>query len=243
MAEQKKKVKGIADIVFLVDATGSMATCIDKLKENISVFVDSLTGRDPNAKQALKEFRAKVVGYRDFTDRSAPPFVDNPFVASAPELKTQLAGLTAEGGGDEPESLLEALFKVASMEETADGAPLQPNCWRPRKEALRAIIVFTDATFKTTLVEPAGGSMTDVQHHLRTKKVLLQVFAPEIPGFDGYDDLTRLPKSAWYPVTGGSSPQEALALYTSDRDKFQAVLQELGKTVSDAATEVAEAPK
>ena len=123
MAEQEKKVKGIADIVFLVDATGSMDTCITKLKENIAVFVDSLTGQDPNARQVLKEFRVKAVGYRDFTDKDSPPFVDNPFVDSAAALKDQLAALNAEGGGDEPESLLDALYRVANMDETAPGGP------------------------------------------------------------------------------------------------------------------------
>ena len=59
MADQEKKVKGIADIVFLVDATGSMAACIEQLKTNIGTFIDSLSGKDPNSKQVLKEYRAK----------------------------------------------------------------------------------------------------------------------------------------------------------------------------------------
>jgi hypothetical protein len=234
MAPQEKKVKGIADIVFLLDATGSMSTCITKLKDNIGVFVDSLTGKDPNSKQFLKEFRAKVVGYRDFSDRDAPPFVDAPFVSTAAELRAQLAGLHAEGGGDEPESLLEALYRVAAMGETAKGAPLQADCWRPRDEALRAVIVFTDARFKVPPVEPAGATLKDVVLHLKGKKVLLQVFAPEFQDFDGYDDLTQLPRSEWHriPIPADGNPQKALEDYTSNQENLRKVLAELGRTIS-----------
>jgi hypothetical protein len=38
MAEQTSKVKGIVDIVFLLDATGSMQPCIDAVKNNIAAF-------------------------------------------------------------------------------------------------------------------------------------------------------------------------------------------------------------
>ena len=147
----------------------------------------------------------------------------------------------AEGGGDEPESLLEALYRMATMDETAKGAPLLPTHWRPREEALRAVIVFTDATFKTKPVEPAGATMDDIiRNHLKGKKILLQVYAPEFPGFDGYDQLAQLPHSEWYKVTeaGGATPQEALVKYTSDQAKFKDVLAQLGRTISKfAATE------
>lgn len=31
----QKKTKGISEIVFILDATGSMSSCIDALKDNI----------------------------------------------------------------------------------------------------------------------------------------------------------------------------------------------------------------
>lgn len=49
MVQQKiKKIKGIADIVFCVDFSGSMKNCIEGLKENINAFVLSLEKSDPN---------------------------------------------------------------------------------------------------------------------------------------------------------------------------------------------------
>jgi hypothetical protein len=113
------KTKGVADIVFLIDVTGSMAPIIDALRKNIEVFVDSLSSGDANNAAPVKDWRGKVVGYRDIEAAEAeglPWIVDNPFVRDAGALKAQLATLQAAGGGDEPESLLDALYKVASME-------------------------------------------------------------------------------------------------------------------------------
>ena len=62
-----EKVKGVADIVFLVDATGSMGKCIERLKTNISTFFDEMTSEKGNG-SPLKDWRAKVVGFRDFEE-------------------------------------------------------------------------------------------------------------------------------------------------------------------------------
>ena len=62
MSEQHTKVKGVVDIVFLIDVSGSMAHCIEALKENIKSFVKTLTSGDggPNeAGPAVKDFRIK----------------------------------------------------------------------------------------------------------------------------------------------------------------------------------------
>jgi hypothetical protein len=121
----RAKTKGVADIVFLVDVSGSMQPCLDALVRNIEVFVDSLSRGDANNAAPVKDWRGKVVGYRDFD--SAPseglPWIeDHPFVRDAVALKAQLATLRAQGGGDEPESLLDALYTVATMEASPKGA-------------------------------------------------------------------------------------------------------------------------
>ena len=58
----RAKTKGVADIVFLVDVSGSMAPCIDALRRNIEVFVDSLSKGDANNAAPVKDWRGKVVG-------------------------------------------------------------------------------------------------------------------------------------------------------------------------------------
>lgn len=58
--------KGVADLVFLANVSGSMATCIDAQRSNIEAFIDSLSRSDANNAARVRDWRAKVMGYRDF---------------------------------------------------------------------------------------------------------------------------------------------------------------------------------
>ena len=69
MSEQLTKTKGVVDIVFLLDVTGSMQPCIDALKNNIATFIDALTTKAPNNDNPVKHWRAKAVGYSRFQGR------------------------------------------------------------------------------------------------------------------------------------------------------------------------------
>ena len=46
--------------------SGSMSTCIDALPGNIEVFIDSLSRGDADSAEPVRDWRAKIVGYRDF---------------------------------------------------------------------------------------------------------------------------------------------------------------------------------
>jgi hypothetical protein len=241
--QTRSKTKGVADIVFVVDVTGSMSTCIDALRINIEAFVDSLSRGDANNAAPVKDWRAKVVGYRDIEAAEAeglPWIVDNPFVRDASALKAQLATLQAAGGGDEPESLLDALYKVASMEASPKGSQTEdPGKWRYRSDAARVVVVFTDASFKETMniPEAKGGSLQDVANLVMANRIILSLFAPN---FEGYDRLSQIDKSEWEVVEfEGLSPQEALQKFTSDPANFRTTLKQLAASVSRSAETVA----
>src|SRR5688500_19439963 len=51
----RAKTKGVADIVFLIDVSGSMAPVIDALRANIETFIDSLSKGDANNAPAVKD--------------------------------------------------------------------------------------------------------------------------------------------------------------------------------------------
>ena len=110
--------KHAIDLVFLVDATGSMGEVIDGLKASIRDFFAYLTDEGRND-LSISDWRAKVVGYRDIT-ADEEWIVNNPFVTTREELEAQLDALEAKGGGDPPEDLLDALLVVADMEEPAE---------------------------------------------------------------------------------------------------------------------------
>ena len=239
----RAKAKGVADIVFIVDVSGSMKPCIDALRQNIEAFIDSLSKGEGNNAPPVKDWRAKVVGYRDAD--AAPSeglqwIVDNPFVREASALKSQLSELRAEGGGDEPESLLDALFKTASMEASPKGSQTEdPGKWRYRSDAARVVVVFTDAPFKETMSiqEAKGGSLQDVANIVMANRIILSLFAPN---FEGYDRLSQIDKSEWEVVEyDGLSPQEALKKFTSDPVNFRTTMKQLAASVSRSAETVA----
>ncbi|HKG95244.1 MAG TPA: vWA domain-containing protein [Gemmatimonadaceae bacterium] len=233
------KTKGVADIVFLVDVTGSMAPIIDALRRNIESFIDSLGAGDANNAPPVKDWRGRVVGYRDIeTDRDW--LVDNPFVRDAVALKAQLAALRAEGGGDEPESLLDALYKLATMEASPKGAQAEdPRKWRYRSDAARVVVVFTDASFRETMSIPEakGGSLQDVANVVMANRIILSLFAPNM---EGYDRLSQIDKSEWEAIEyPGLNPQEALQKFTADPANFRNTLKQLAASVSKSAATVA----
>jgi hypothetical protein len=239
----RAKTKGVADIVFLIDVSGSMTPIIDALRKNIEMFIDSLSRGDANNAAPVKDWRGKVVGYRDLEHAEAeglPWIEDNPFVRDAVALKAQLASLRAAGGGDEPESLLDALYKVATMEASPKGAQgEEPNKWRYRSDAARVVVVFTDASFKETLSVPEakGGSLQDVANVVMANRIILSLFAPN---FEGYDRLSQIDKSEWEVVEyEGLSPQEALQKFTADPEHFRTTLKQLAASVSKSAETVA----
>ena len=239
----RAKTKGVADVVFLIDVSGSMAPIIDALRKNIEAFVDSLSSGEGNNAAPVRDWRGKVVGYRDIEAAASEGLEwieEHPFVRDAAALKAQLASLTAQGGGDEPESLLDALYKVATTEATVKGSQSEePNKWRYRSDAARVVVVFTDASFKETMSIPEakGGALQDVANVMMANRIILSLFAPN---FEGYDRLSQIDKSEWEVVEyEGLNAQEALQKFTGDPANFRTTLKQLAASVSRSAETVA----
>lgn len=108
----------------------------------------------------MRDWGGKVVGYGDIEAAESEGtewLEDHIFVWDTAALKAQLAGLRARGGGDEPESLLDALYKVASMEASPKGAQFEEaSKWRYRSDVARVVVVFTDASFKESMSIPGA---------------------------------------------------------------------------------------
>lgn len=223
--------KGIVDIVFLIDATGSMQPCIDAVKDNIAIFIRTLCERDGNGESIVKDWRARVFGYRDYISDSEKS-VDNPFVNTPEALRAQLDALTAKGGGDEPESLLDGLLDVVNVGQAdKNSQEIDARKWRYRSHAARCVIVFTDATYHPT-TSNGTGKVEDVIHALHNNRIILSIYAPDLPC---HYELAEADKSEYFPIPVTSTPQEALAKFTADKANFQKVMEALAKSVSKSA--------
>jgi hypothetical protein len=98
------------DIVFCIDVTGSMDPILDAVKANALGFYDdvqtNLTAKGKNVAQ----LRVRVVAFRDLVADGGAAIEESPFF-----------GLRAEGGGDAPESGLEAVALAINSPWTRTG--------------------------------------------------------------------------------------------------------------------------
>ncbi|MGM0578658.1 MAG: hypothetical protein ACQEXJ_23235 [Myxococcota bacterium] len=90
------------EVAFALDATGSMSPWIEAARERIAAIAEDLASGDPPP-----EVRFALVAYRDRGDAFVVR-VDE-FTPKLSEMKSRLERTDAAGGGDTPESVLEAL--------------------------------------------------------------------------------------------------------------------------------------
>lgn len=102
------QVGGSIDVMFIVDATGSMGDEIAFLKTDLADIINTVEANSEDI-----EYRTSAVFYRDFKDdylTEATPFNKN--IASTLEfIKLQSAG----GGGDYPEAVEEGIAKALAQ--------------------------------------------------------------------------------------------------------------------------------
>ena len=103
------------DVAFVVDATGSMADEIDVVKRHLAAMMARIRSGQP-----APRVRFGLVAYRDYGDE----FVTRVWGLNdrADELEAALRGLSADGGGDTPEAVAEALH-AAVLELAWDPDP------------------------------------------------------------------------------------------------------------------------
>ena len=115
------------EVVFVLDTTGSMSGMIAGAKQKVWAIANKLKSAQPTP-----DIRFGLVGYRDRGDA----YITKTFglTGNLDEVYTHLYAFEAQGGGDEPESVNEALAKAVTS--------LQ---WSTEPEVLRVIFLVGDA--------------------------------------------------------------------------------------------------
>ena len=122
------------DIVFAIDATGSMSDEINNVKTNIAAFSENLI-------ESGLDIRFSIIEYRDITEGEETivhTFSGSHWVTDIDSVVSILQGIDATGGGDGPETVMDALGYVADND-----------LMRWRSDAYRFAFVLTDADYKT----------------------------------------------------------------------------------------------
>ena len=126
-----------ADIVFVIDGTGSMSKAINTVKELAVGFRTRVMEKLAEVDRSVEVLRVRVITFRDFS-ADTDALVASPFFTlpdEEPQFLDFIGGIEAVGGGDEPENALEALAEAMNSEWTADGTYRR-----------HIIVLFTDAS-------------------------------------------------------------------------------------------------
>lgn len=115
------------DVLFLVDATGSMGDEIERLKANMVGVAEKISDT-----ASAPDVRFALTSYRDTSDDYVARTVD--FTSDVGSFVDSLRGLVADGGGDTPEALNEAFAQAVS----------EPR-WRTDEDVVRLVFLIADA--------------------------------------------------------------------------------------------------
>lgn len=127
------------DIIFCIDATGSMSPCLDMVKKNAQQFHQDLTQQlTMECNTIVDSLNIKVIAFRDYKDDGDQAMVQSEWfdmtAGDAGRYDTFLKGIVADGGGDLPENGLEALYFAITSDWNAKG-----------QKDRQIIVLFTDA--------------------------------------------------------------------------------------------------
>ena len=185
-----KGLRYAVDIAFCIDVTGSMSPILDRVKDNALRFYDDVQKNLTDKGKNVDELRVRVIAFRDFKADGPAALHESPFYA-LPEEQASFAefvgGLVPEGGGDAPESGLEAVALAVNSPWTTSG-----------DRRRQVIVVWTDSPAQPLTGEPAPApygdkipkdfsALTDLweneQGVMRSSSKRLILFAPDGPGW------------------------------------------------------------
>ena len=128
------------DIVYCIDATGSMTPCIETLKQTAKTLHTDIIKGVSERGRTVQQLRIKVIVFRDFSHDGDDAIKESIFFNlpdETDEYEDFINGIVARDGGETPESSLEALHLAINYSDwvaPADGV-------RTR----HVIVMFTDA--------------------------------------------------------------------------------------------------
>jgi Mg-chelatase subunit ChlD len=123
----KKPARPEVEVVFCLDTTGSMGGLIDATKKKIWAISNQIAGGTPTPR-----LKIGLVAYRDRNDAYVTKVTD--LTDDLDEIHSQLMSFQAQGGGDTPESVNQALHEAVTKIS-----------WSKNKKTLKMIFLVGDA--------------------------------------------------------------------------------------------------
>ena len=134
------KKAGAADIVFVVDRSGSMGGTINTVRKNVNEFARNLAKDGVAARFGLATYSDEVYGRRlgkTDEDTILTKFGETYFTTDPVELEKGLEKIKIAHGGDSPETATPALTKIVSTYD-----------WSKSPKNKKFVVLLTDARMK-----------------------------------------------------------------------------------------------
>lgn len=112
------------DMVFCIDATGSMRHVLDLVKQNALNLYRDIVAEMEKKHKVIDQLRVRVIAFRDYVADGDDAMLSSDFFVlpdQAQMLYDCVNGITAKGGGDIPEDGLEALAYAIRSDWTREG--------------------------------------------------------------------------------------------------------------------------
>ena len=204
---QKLMQKKQAEIMFVLDCTGSMQGEIDTIKTTITDFVDTIEKDNVRVKVGLIEFRDRLIN----EDHRVLKFNGEIFTNNPEIFRKEVEKLKADGGGDIPESSLDAIMLALNQ-------PFTP-------EVTKVIVLITDAP--PHIPDQETKNIAEVMEKIKEKNIdqIHLVIRNEEEDSKIYRQLIGVAKGLCFELGKGED-------FKSRSEHFKKVLMQLGKTIS-----------
>lgn len=144
---KSRKLNCSVDIVFCIDATGSMSQLMEKIKQTAIALPKNLTEAVKKAGKTMRRIRIKVIDFADFKSEGKDAIHESQFynansqiveiINEFDSIKTTTSDGEGRGGDEIPENALEAIWLAMN----SDFMPQKPD-----EDMRQIIMVFTDAS-------------------------------------------------------------------------------------------------
>lgn len=131
------KISYTVDLVFCIDATGSMGNVIEMVKNNALHFYSDVTKAMAEKNKTIDKLRVRIVAFRDYIADGDDAMLVTDFFnlpEQTEDFERCVHSIEAFGGGDDPEDGLEALGYAIKSDWSTEGVKKR-----------QVIVVWTDA--------------------------------------------------------------------------------------------------
>lgn len=168
------------NVALVVDTTGSMQNIINSVRDGLSKFVDAIAATNAKLRISLIDYKDIEDDGKDTTILHYSPDLSIWFENDDVEvLKAEIGRLGASGGGDSPESAVDALANL-----------IEPNVMTFNSAAAKFAFLVTDATYKDDNTHELE-NMKELMHKLVEKGVVTSVIT-EKANYSFYQKLTTV---------------------------------------------------